>query len=449
MAWDNRKRIQIARGTSATVSSTANKDIKIADGQPILIKDKHYLEFGIKQGISEQSLSTQLPIRSRTIQGWFEDTETFGNGSSDTFTHVKYTGTYDDYSGQYILSGNGDGSYLSTGKNFNIYKSTNTKIDDTALFRINVANNQVEIPQGKLLSSKMAALEIAYLNNNVPGNTHITLDNTNTIINKTLKLATNQISTDGGKIWALTEVADTFVGLTQSQNITNKTYNGLTVSTSTNTLTLSKGTAGITTTATYTLGSACQLTKPTQLDEITHINWTSNNTDSQYAVTRNDLAYWNGRYNANNSNIQYCDRGRFGTIVTKNSGDYILTSGSASNPISGSLIFKTLTGTSSSTWLGLAGGIGSNDYWVIRGSQTKENAGYLELATGDDGDEPIYVCQYSKGGGAGDYAHILGAEARRAALLDASGNTSFPGHLTAASMKTGTLTCTTINLITT
>jgi hypothetical protein len=55
----------------------------------------------------------------------------------------------------------------------------------------------------------MAALEIAYLNNNVPGNTHITLDNTNTIINKALKLTgdpndpnsttANHIYTKGGK----------------------------------------------------------------------------------------------------------------------------------------------------------------------------------------------------------------------------------------------------------
>jgi hypothetical protein len=97
----------------------------------------------------------------------------------------------------------------------------------------------------------------------------------------------------------------------------------------------------------------------------------------------------------------------------------------------------------------LAGGIGTDDYWVIRGSQTSKNEGYLELATGDDGNEPIYVCQYSKAGGAGDYVNVLGAEARRASLLDASGNTSFPGHLTAASMETGTLKCTTINLITT
>lgn len=455
MAWDNRKRIQIARGTSASVSSTANKNIKVADGQPILIKDKHYLEFGIKQGTAEQSLSTQLPIRSRTIQGWFADSETFGNGSSDTFTHNKYAGTYDDYSGQYILSGNNDGSYLSTGKNFNIYKATetNTEIggDDNALFRVNVTNDQIEIPQGKLLSSKMVASEIAYLNNdNTPGGTHITLDNTHTIINKTLRLTDNKIYTNDKKAWTLTEVEDTFVGLTQSQNITGKTYNGLSVDTWSNKLKISKDNASITTTASYTLGSACQLTKPNQLTGTDNISWTDKAIDEQYAVTRNDLGYWNGRYNSSSSRLQYCDRGRFGTIITKNSGDYILTAGSENNKITGNLAFSN-TGDTAHTGRGIYGIIGTNDDWVIRGSQTAQNAGYLEIATGDDGQEPIYVVQY---GGAGGSVHcfdtsMANSNKRVATLLDASGNTSFPGHLTAASMETGTLKCTTINLITT
>ena len=40
----------------------------------------------------------------------------------------------------------------------------------------------------------------------------------------------------------------------------------------------------------------------------------------------NFMSYWNGAYNiTGNSNLQYCDRGRFGSIVTKNVGDYALT----------------------------------------------------------------------------------------------------------------------------
>lgn len=38
------------------------------------------------------------------------------------------------------------------------------------------------------------------------------------------------------------------------------------------------------------------------------------------------MAYWNGAYGGTSSNLQYCDRGRFGTIVTKGSGDYAAAS---------------------------------------------------------------------------------------------------------------------------
>ena len=34
------------------------------------------------------------------------------------------------------------------------------------------------------------------------------------------------------------------------------------------------------------------------------------------------FAYWNGAYGGSSSNLAYCNRGAFGTIVTKNAGDY-------------------------------------------------------------------------------------------------------------------------------
>jgi len=37
------------------------------------------------------------------------------------------------------------------------------------------------------------------------------------------------------------------------------------------------------------------------------------------------------------------------------------------------------------------GTMGDNDQWRIGGAATAANAGYMELATGDDGNEPIYV----------------------------------------------------------
>lgn len=54
--------------------------------------------------------------------------------------------------------------------------------------------------------------------------------------------------------------------------------------------------------------------------------WTNKTTDDKYVPTMSFMAYWNGAYGGTSSNLQYCDRGRFGTIVTKGSGDYAAAS---------------------------------------------------------------------------------------------------------------------------
>ena len=55
----------------------------------------------------------------------------------------------------------------------------------------------------------------------------------------------------------------------------------------------------------------------------------------------------------------------------------------------------------------------------------------MEIATGDDASEPIYVRQYQCGGsGTGDDAFFK-TLVRTATLLDGSGNTSFPGNVSA------------------
>ena len=55
------------------------------------------------------------------------------------------------------------------------------------------------------------------------------------------------------------------------------------------------------------------------------LGWTSSTADN-ILITSNTLAYWNGAYQNTNSNLAYCNRGAFGTIVTKNAGDYALAS---------------------------------------------------------------------------------------------------------------------------
>lgn len=68
------------------------------------------------------------------------------------------------------------------------------------------------------------------------------------------------------------------------------------------------------------------------------------------------------------------------------------------------------------------GNMADNDQFRIMVGGTASNAGYVELATADDGTEPIYVRQYTG---------VFTTLTRTATLLDGSGNTSFPGSITA------------------
>lgn len=71
-----------------------------------------------------------------------------------------------------------------------------------------------------------------------------------------------------------------------------------------------------------------------------------------------------------------------------------------------------------------------NDFFRLRVGGTT-NSGYVEIATADDGTEPIYVRQYSG---------VFTTLTRTATLLDGSGNTSFPGRVTAnGGLSTGNL----------
>jgi hypothetical protein len=67
-----------------------------------------------------------------------------------------------------------------------------------------------------------------------------------------------------------------------------------------------------------------------------------------------------------------------------------------------------------------------NDQFRLRVGGTATNAGYVELATADDGTEPIYVRQYTG---------VFSVIARTATLLDGSGNTSFPGTVSGTSFN--------------
>ena len=60
-----------------------------------------------------------------------------------------------------------------------------------------------------------------------------------------------------------------------------------------------------------------------------------------------------------------------------------------------------------------------NDYFRLRVGGTATDSGFVELATSDNGNEPIYIRQYS--------GVSFGTLVRTATILDGSGNTTFPG----------------------
>lgn len=94
---------------------------------------------------------------------------------------------------------------------------------------------------------------------------------------------------------------------------------------------------------------------------------------------------------------------------------------SGTQTITGNKTFNSIINFSNNVG-GIQGTIGDNDYWRIIGNNTTSNAGYLEIATADDGNEPIYVRQYTG---------VFSSLTRTAVLLDGAGNTSFPGTITA------------------
>lgn len=105
--------------------------------------------------------------------------------------------------------------------------------------------------------------------------------------------------------------------------------------------------------------------------------------------------------------------------LKNHSHNYLPLSGGT---LTGDLLFSD----SGTTFRQIKGTCGGDDFWRIGGGATAESAGFMEIATADNATEPIYVRQYI-----GVFATIK----RTATLLDANGNTSFPGSVAAAKFK--------------
>lgn len=112
--------------------------------------------------------------------------------------------------------------------------------------------------------------------------------------------------------------------------------------------------------------------------------------------------------------------------VNQNSTNIYPNGGTLVGNVTGTLS-NSSTGTNSVTLLSAT--MADNDNFRLLVGGTASNTGFVEIATADDGTEPIYVRQYT-----GAFATLT----RTATILDASGNTSFPGSVTAGTNYLGT-----------
>jgi hypothetical protein len=71
---------------------------------------------------------------------------------------------------------------------------------------------------------------------------------------------------------------------------------------------------------------------------------------------------------------------------------------------------------------GIIGVSGNSDFWFFGGGATASNAGFAQISTGDDGNEPIYVRQYTGDPRSGTLQRTL-------TLLNESGNTIIPAAI--------------------
>ena len=84
----------------------------------------------------------------------------------------------------------------------------------------------------------------------------------------------------------------------------------------------------------------------------------------------------------------------------------------------GQITFSALSGTNGRALLYQQ--MADNDYFRIYAGGTASNSGYVEIATADDGNEPIYVRQYTG---------VFSSVKRTLTLLDANGYTHFPSYI--------------------
>lgn len=164
----------------------------------------------------------------------------------------------------------------------------------------------------------------------------------------------------------------------------------------------------------FLMGDGSVVTKKS-LSAVDNSGWTTFATDDKLVPTMAFIAYWNGRHNASNSNLQYCDRGRFGTIVTHSHSEYVTAIGTSGNYL---------------TWIKNGATNNITVPYATTAAQLTGSTEHPGTALADFDNEHTYTCQATSDLGDGiSYSAILtvsgGSQHRFFQIIGGKGNPSY------------------------
>lgn len=226
MAWENKRKIHVARGSTANIVALNNEENKFTDGQPLFNKDRGYL--GIATGT--QDAKNIVPIKVRTIEGWGNEIDS-KTGSYLLKPDGDEEGSKANY---YLFTGDSNGTYLKSDNPLYFIKgniSPNNYSTDYIFALINKNDNNIidikapittnsNINVGNNATLTSTNINVTYLkNNNTP---YVTLGSSLIALNQDTKLDDGKSFTSGYSTTLGTHADDAYSG-------TNNIYGDTTI----------------------------------------------------------------------------------------------------------------------------------------------------------------------------------------------------------------------------